>query len=105
MRVALEAPFDLRPHALLHLQELGLAQPELGQSLLDLARLLRQAVSHRRHHGGAFRAATLGQQEADVGVRDQAAHRLVQAAGVPVMESGDTSSSKREALQYLGQIM
>lgn len=62
----LQASLDLHPHAFLHLQQLGLAQPELSHGLLNLARLLRQTVRHRRHHGCAFRAATLGQEEADV---------------------------------------
>jgi len=79
----LQASLHLLPHALLHLQQLRFAQPELRHRLLDLARLLRQAVRHGRHHGGALGAAALRQQEADVRVRDQAAHRLVQAAGVP----------------------
>lgn len=81
--VLLQAAFDFHPHALLHFQQLTLVQPELRQRLLDLPRLLRQAVRHRRHHGRAFPAPALRQQEADVRVRNQTPHGLVQPPSIP----------------------
>ncbi|PWA30689.1 hypothetical protein CCH79_00009278, partial [Gambusia affinis] len=62
-------------------EQLTFAQPELCQSLLNLARLVGQTVGHCCHHGSTFATPTFRQQEADIRVWNQTTNGLVQAPG------------------------
>ena len=81
--VLLQPILELKPHLAPNARQLLLGQPEQSQHRVNLLPLGLQAGGHRGHHGGALGAAALRQEEADVTVRDQFPHHLVQAFWVP----------------------
>lgn len=79
MGVPLQPVLELNPHLVPNAHKLLSGQPEQSQHLVNLLPLGLHAGGHCGHHGGPLGAATLRQEEADVTVRDQFPHHLVQA--------------------------